>query len=293
MGGAAGFEGGLEMLEYGEGRTVTLVVPAKNEALNIASVLSRVPDVVDEVVLVDAHSTDQTVEIARRIRPDVVVVYDDVPGKGAALRAGFRRATCDYVVIIDADGSMDPQEIIRYVSLLASGFELVKGSRFMSGGGSTDITLIRKLGNRGFVILSNLMFNQRFTDLCYGYLAFDRVRLLAVELESTGFEIEAEIIAKSAMNGLRITEVPTFETPRLNGVSNLHAVRDGLRILRTLLRERRNGRRVLEMKPPDLATAIVIDLCDADNPRVTQQRSGDHQFNAWQDETDAVESEAG
>ena len=265
---------GWGMLASGKGQTVTLVIPAKNEAKNIATVLSRVPDVVDEVVLVDAHSIDDTVALARRTRPDIVIVYDDEPGKGAALRTGFRIATCDYVVIIDADGSMDPQEVIRYVTLLASGYELVKGSRFMSGGCSTDITLIRTLGNRGLVILANLMFKQRFTDLCYGYLAFDRLRMQELGLDSTGFEIEAEIVAKSAMNGLQITEVPTFETPRLNGVSNLHALRDGARILRTLLRERRSGPQVPTLEPPKLTVATFINLRDADSPQVTTAPAG-------------------
>jgi glycosyltransferase involved in cell wall biosynthesis len=256
------------MLVHGKDQTITLVIPAKNEAMNIATVLARVPDIVDEVVLVDANSTDETVALARSLRPDIVVVYDDEPGKGAALRAGFRAATCDYVVIIDADGSMDPQEIVRYVTLLGNGYELVKGSRFMTGGGSTDITLIRTLGNRGFVMLSNLMFRQRFTDLCYGYLAFDRRRMHDLQLDSVGFEIEAEIIAKSAMNGLRITEVPTFETPRLNGVSNLHALRDGIRILRTLFRERKNTPRVPRPAPLTLDIAPVIDLRDGSSIEV-------------------------
>jgi glycosyltransferase involved in cell wall biosynthesis len=256
------------MLAYGEEETVSLVIPAKNEAMNLASVLGRIPDVVDEVVLVDAHSTDGTVELARKLRPDIVVVYDDEPGKGAALRAGFRSATSDYVVIIDADGSMDPREVLRYVALLASGYELVKGSRFMAGGGSTDITFIRTLGNFGFVILCNLMFRQRFTDLCYGYLAFNRRRMEALGLDSVGFEIEAEIIAKSVMNGLRITEVPTYETPRLNGVSNLHAIRDGLRILRKLLKVRRNGRRVPVLAPANEPIAPVVQLNGSDYLRV-------------------------
>lgn len=257
------------MLASGNGQTITLVIPAKNEELNIGAVLSRVPEVVDEVVLVDANSTDDTVALARRLRPDIVVVYDDEPGKGAALRAGFRAATSDYVVIIDADGSMDPQEVGRYVTLLASGYDLVKGSRFMSGGGSTDITLLRSLGNRALVVLTNLMFRQRFTDLCYGYLAFDRVRMQQLGLNSSGFEIEAEIITKSAMNGLRITEVASFETPRLSGSSNLHALRDGVRILRTLFRERRNGPRIPVPAPQMANVTTFINLRDEANPQVS------------------------
>jgi len=256
---------------------VTLVVPAKNEVKNIGTVLSRVPDEVDEVILVDAHSADGTVELARQLRPDVVVVYDDEPGKGAALRAGFRQASGDYVAIIDADGSMDPQELTRYFTHLSTGYELVKGSRFMTGGLSTDITFIRRFGNRVLTVLSNVMFRQKFTDLCYGYLAFDRVRMQELGLESTGFEIEAEIVAKAAMNGLHITEVPTYETPRLHGDSNLHAIRDGLRILRTLLQERARGRRVRTPEPTPIAVADYVDVHDPDNVMVTTSPNGARQ----------------
>ncbi|NND02053.1 MAG: glycosyltransferase family 2 protein [Acidimicrobiia bacterium] len=237
--------------------SVCLVIPAKNEARNIHSVLARVPDFIQELILVDGHSDDGTVDIAVSIRPDIKVVTDDRPGKGSALRVGFNEAESDFVVIIDADGSMDPQEVIRYVGHMASGYELVKGSRFMVGAGSSDITVIRHLGNKALVTLTNLLFKQRFTDLCYGYLAFDRRRFAELGLRSTGFEIEAEIVTKAAMNGLRITEVPTFESPRLHGVSNLNAIRDGFRILFTILRERGSGRRV---RPPRQPAEYVVDL---------------------------------
>src|SRR6266446_10936580 len=103
---------------------LSVVVPAKNEARNIGWGLERIPASVDEVVLVDGRSTDRTVEVARAIRPDIVVVRDDEPGKGAALRAGFEAATGDFVVMLDADGSMNPGEIEGFVGLLESGHDL-------------------------------------------------------------------------------------------------------------------------------------------------------------------------
>ncbi len=126
---------------------VSVVIPAKNEARNIGWVLERIPIWVDEVVLVDGRSTDRTIEVARALRPDIVVVADDEPGKGAALRAGFAAATGDFVVMLDADGSMDPGEIENFVALLATGHDLVKGSRFAPGGGTADISLLRSAGN--------------------------------------------------------------------------------------------------------------------------------------------------
>jgi glycosyltransferase involved in cell wall biosynthesis len=240
--------------------SVSVVIPAKNEAANIAWVLKRIPPTVDEIVLVDGHSVDDTVEVARRQRPDIVVVQEERRGKGAALQAGFAAATGDIVVMLDADGSMHPAEISRYVALLSSGFDFVKGSRFMAGGGSTDITTLRRLGNRGLLALTNLIYGTRFTDLCYGYCAFRRAALGSLQLSASGFEIETQLIVHATMAGLRISEVPSVESPRRFGQSNLRTFRDGRRVLWTLLRERSAFRR--SSSRPD-----VIDLTDHTSAR--------------------------
>jgi glycosyltransferase involved in cell wall biosynthesis len=218
--------------------TVSVVVPAINEQRNIGWVLGRMPPGVDEVILVDGYSKDRTIEIARTVRPDIVVVRQNAYGKGEALRAGFRAAAGDIIVMMDADGSMDPTEIHRFVTPLTNGYDFVKGSRFLTGGGSTDITPVRRLGNQALVRMTNALFLIRFTDLCYGYCSFRRECLPALAPTALGFDIETELILHAVKAKLRIAEVPSTELPRRSGVSNLHAVRDGQRVLRTLVRER-------------------------------------------------------
>lgn len=215
---------------------ITVLIPAKNEAGNIAWVLRRMPPSVDEVILVDGSSTDRTVEIARLVRPDIVVVNEPARGKGAAMRAGFAMARGTYVVVMDGDGSMDPADVDAYVAALEDGADLVKGSRYMHGGGSTDLTVVRSFGNRMLLVFSNLIYRQRFTELCYGYFALRTSRIPELGLEATGFEIETEIVCRSVRRRLAIREIPSQEAARISGASNLHAVRDGLRILRTMLR---------------------------------------------------------
>jgi glycosyltransferase involved in cell wall biosynthesis len=217
---------------------ISVVIPAKNEARNIGWVLERIPSWVDEVVLVDGRSHDGTVEVSRALRPDIVVVRDDEPGKGAALRAGFAAATGHYVVMIDADGSMDPGEIERFVGLLDSGHDLVKGSRFAQGGGTADMSILRSAGNRALLALSNILFGVAQTDLCYGYAAFRRDRILDLELDAVGFEIETQLFLRATRHGLAVTECPSFEAPRRFGTSNLNTFRDGWRVLTTILAER-------------------------------------------------------
>jgi glycosyltransferase involved in cell wall biosynthesis len=220
---------------------VSVVIPARNEAKNLPWVLPRIPDVVDEIILVDGLSTDQTVEIARMVRSDLAIVHESRPGKGAALRSGFERATGDFIVMLDADGSMDPAEIPAFLELLDQDNDMVKGSRFLPPGGTADMTALRKAGNFGLLTLANVMFGSSYTDLCYGFMAFRRVLLEPMQLDADGFEIEMQLIARATLLGARIVEVPSFESQRRYGSSSLNAYRDGWRVLRTMLRERLRG----------------------------------------------------
>jgi glycosyltransferase involved in cell wall biosynthesis len=222
-------------------RRVSLVVPARNEARNLAVVLDTIPECVDEVILVDGNSTDATIAMALHSRPDVRVVGQDAPGKGSALRAGFLASTGDVIVMMDADGSMSASEIPHYVWYLDNGFDFVKGSRFASGGGSTDITRLRRLGNRGLLAVVNALYGAQLTDLCYGFCAFNRYWLDSLDLMATGFEIETEMTIHALRAGLRVAEVPSFELPRRNGRSGLRTFRDGWRVLDTVIRDRRTG----------------------------------------------------
>jgi len=218
--------------------TVTVVIPTLNEEKNLPHVLERLPDVVDEVVIVDGRSTDNTVEVAKTLMPDCVIVMEQRPGKGIALRSGFAAATGDIIVMLDADGSTDPREIPSFVGTLIAGADFVKGSRFMQGGGTDDMEAHRKAGNWVLTTLVNVGFGGRYSDLCYGYNAFWRDTLPAMGLDCDGFEIETLMGIRALRAGLEVGEVPSYECPRIHGVSNLLAIRDGFRILRTILIER-------------------------------------------------------
>lgn len=221
--------------------TISLVIPVINEAANIAWVLDQIPPCVDEIILVDGKSTDATLVTARSCRPDVRIVTQQGVGKGDALRAGFLTASGDVIVMIDADGSMSPTEIPHLLYFLSNGYDFVKGSRFMGGGSSLDITRLRRLGNRGLLLLTNMLYGTHLTDLCYGFCAFHRRYLSFLNLTTPGFEIETQMTICAVQAGLRIAEVPSLEMPRRSGRSNLRPFRDGTRVLRTVLREHQTG----------------------------------------------------
>ncbi len=241
---------------------VSVVIPTLNEALNLPHVLAELPSCVHEVVIVDGLSTDGTPEVAARIRPDAKIVFQSKRGKGDALQCGFEAATGDILVMMDADGSADPQEIPAFIEALLHGADFAKGSRFRPGGGSSDITRLRMAGNRILSGTVNLLFRTRYSDLCYGYNAFWRHCLPAMSVDCAGFEVETLINIRIARAGLTIAEVPSFERDRMYGQSNLRTFRDGGRVLRTILRERarwtphrREGDSAL-----DLLSASVVEV---------------------------------
>ena len=217
---------------------VTVVIPTFNEAGNLSYVLSRIPPLVGEIIIVDGHSTDDTVALARKLCPRAKLIYQEEKGKGDALRTGFKDSTGDIIVTIDADGSMDPEEIHRFIKPLTDGCDFVKGSRFLPGGGTTDAPMHRIIGNWGLAKLTNLLYGSRYTDVTYGYNALSKRCLEMIELRSAGFSAETEMSIKVKKARLRITEVPSYESPRLSGEAKLHSIRDGWRILRTIVGER-------------------------------------------------------
>jgi len=216
---------------------VSVVIPARNEARNLPFVLARLPTDLFEVILVDGHSDDNTVGVARTCRPDIRVVHQGGIGKGNALACGFAAARGDVIVTLDADGSAMPEEIPRFVEPLRQGADFAKGSRFLPGGGSADITALRRGGNFALVCLVNVLFRTRYTDLCYGFNAFWTHCLPKLEMNSDGFEVESLLNIRAARCHLKVAEVPSFEPGRLHGLSNLRAWSDGLRVLRTVLSE--------------------------------------------------------
>jgi glycosyltransferase involved in cell wall biosynthesis len=216
---------------------VSFIVPTLNEAKNLPWLLPRIPNWAHEIIIVDGRSTDDTVAVARRLR-DVKVVMEPRRGKGAALRAGFRAATGDIIVMIDADGSMVPEEAVVFVSALMAGADLVKGSRFLQGAGTDDMSLFRMLGNWGLTQIVRLLYGGVFSDLCYGYMAFWTKHVATLDCDCDGFEIETLINVRALKNHLNIVEVASFEAPRISGESNLRAIPDGWRVLKTILRER-------------------------------------------------------
>jgi Glycosyl transferase family 2 len=229
---------------------VSVVVPAMNEEQNIGHVLKRLPQGLHEVILVDGNSEDNTIEAARQAFPEIRVLVQSGRGKGDAFRTGFAAVTGNLVVMLDADGSADPAEIPSFIEALEAGADFAKGSRYLEGGGSADITFLRKLGNSVLSGTANLLHGTHFTDLCYGYNAFWTRCLPFISLDVPGFEVETLINLRMAGAGMKITEVPSYEEDRISGQSNLRTFRDGFRVLGTIIGEARRRRVIRRGRQP-------------------------------------------
>jgi glycosyltransferase involved in cell wall biosynthesis len=225
------------------GFTVTVVIPTLNEAENLRHVLPRIPNWIDEILIVDGHSTDGTPEVARKLCPKAQIVMQTGKGKGNALRAGFAAATGDIIVMLDADGSTDPGEIPTFIGPLLAGADFVKGSRFLQGGGTADMTPFRKFGNWVLTKAVQLSHGGRYTDLCYGYNAFWARVIPELNLDGDGFEIETIMNVRALKHGMKVAEVPSFEGRRIHGTSHLRTIPDGWRVLKVIGREARQRAR--------------------------------------------------
>lgn len=224
--------------EQGAAR-VSAVIPALNEAANLPHVFARLPlGELFEVIVVDGRSSDDTIAMARALHPRVRIILQRGRGKGDALACGFAAARGEIIVMLDADGSTDPAEIPRYLDCLFEGADFAKGSRFTGSGGSADITPWRRAGNWALNWAVNTLFGTEYTDLCYGYNAFWTEAVRTLNICCDGFEVETLMNVRAAKAGLTVREVPSLEHERIHGTSKLHPIRDGLRILRTVLRER-------------------------------------------------------
>ena len=216
---------------------VSAVIPARNEAGAIATVVKGVRPHVDEVIVVDDGSTDDTATFARDAGARIVTL--DGRGKGYALRSGVGATTADTVVMLDGDGQDDPDDIPALLAGIASGAELVIGSRFAGRPEPGAIAPLDRLGNRMLTGVLNQLYGQRhLTDTQAGFRAVTRTLWDRLELHADGFDIETEVLVRALQASARIVEVPVRRRPRTTGTRVLRRGRDGLAILGCMLRLR-------------------------------------------------------
>ncbi|HEU4759841.1 MAG TPA: glycosyltransferase family 2 protein [Dehalococcoidia bacterium] len=207
--------------------TITALVCALNEEGSLPYVLPRIPGWVDEVLLVDGHSVDATVELARSLCPAIRVLRQSGQGKGDALKCGVAAASGDIVVTLDADGETDPVDLPRFVEPLLAGHDLAKGSR-LSLGRPARMPRYRWLGNKLLALTYNLLFGTHYTDVCSGYSAFWKSSFQRLRLTYDNCEMEQQLLVRARKAGMSIAEVAHGSEGRLSGASKVSGIKQGL-----------------------------------------------------------------
>jgi glycosyltransferase involved in cell wall biosynthesis len=206
---------------------ISVVICTLNEESSLPFVLPKVPEWVDEVLLVDGHSTDGTVQIATKLLPKVRVLYQTGKGKGDALKLGINEANGEIIVTLDADGETPPKEIERFVQPLLDGNDFAKGSRLFRRR-PYKMPRYRWFGNKVLAFTCNILYGTHFSDICCGYNAFWKKGYLKLNLSfgknEVGCSMEQQMIVRAKKAGMKIKEVPINREGRIAGKSVIGSV---------------------------------------------------------------------
>lgn len=202
---------------------ISIIIPAKNEAATIKSIIKDCQKYADELIVIDGHSIDNTCSIAKSLGAKIYL--DHGLGKGEAIRLAITKAKGDIIVFIDADGSHDPRDIPKLIKpIIKDKFDHVTASRSL--GGSDELhgdfhQFIRLIGSEIITLGINYRFNVRLTDSQNGFRAIKTTVARQLNLQENSTTIEQEMIIKTLKKGFRLTEIPSHEYRRQAGQSKV------------------------------------------------------------------------
>lgn len=219
---------------------LSIIIPVYNEELTVGNIIDRVKTVMqqtglkNEIIVVDDCSYDKSLEVAKKHSAKIYTLKQHL-GKGYALRAGFSKAKGDIIVTIDSDGSHRPEELPRVLApILQDKADLVIGSRYLNQK-NVAARKLNALGVKLFNYFIQLLTGVAVTDSQSGYRAMKREVLKNQNLKSGEYEIESEMLVKTAKKNSRITEVPISFEQRTYGRSGVDPIVDGFKILLSII----------------------------------------------------------
>jgi len=227
----------MNIIKMKKKTTITALVFTLNEADNLPYILPDIPDWVDEILLIDGHSTDNTVKIAKELCPRIRIEYQPGKGKGDAMKYGFKEAKGEILVTLDADGATDPKEMERFILPLLEGYDFAKGTR-LKVRSEWRGRWHRYLANKSFVVITNLLYGSNFSDLCAGYNAFWKRSIERLQFSENGYENEPLMYIRAIKAGLKITEVSFRDNGRFFGSTKEDSLRQGWLTIKTIFREK-------------------------------------------------------
>jgi glycosyltransferase involved in cell wall biosynthesis len=221
----------------------TLIILTKNEIVGIKRLYDKLPlNAVDEVIAIDAGSTDGTLDFFKE--KGIRAIVQEKKGRGEAFRIAAKNASGDYIIFFSPDGNEDPDDIEKMIKIAGGGYHIVIGSRFMKGARSDDADKrirYRSFGNWFFTKVVNILWRNDLTDAINGFRLVRKDALSAMNLDAQNFGIEYQMSIRALKLKYRIKEIPTYEGDRISGKSNLRSIDTGLLFIRITLEELLNG----------------------------------------------------
>ena len=210
-------------------KNLTLIIPAKKEADSLPRVLNEIKDFDCKIIVILESSDVETIDAIKNF--NCRLVFQSGKGYGNALTEGMENVTTDYLCIFNADGSFQPKDLIKMLSLCENNLDFVFASRYLGEGGSDDDTFLTTLGNFIFSKIGNIFFSLRLSDILYTFLLGKTKSFKKLGLTSNDFCLCVEMPIKAKRNSMNYVDIPSHERKRIAGHKKVNEFRDGFKIL--------------------------------------------------------------
>ena len=210
-------------------KNLTLVIPAKNEEYSLPKVLKEINNLNCKKYIVLSISDKKTIRSIKNYK--CKIIKQKYNGYGNAIIEGINKVTTDYLCIFNADGSFDPESLKIMLDRASLNKCFIFASRYMSGGGSADDSLLTFIGNKIFTLIGKLFFNLKISDILYTYVMGETVKFKKLKLNKADFRICVEIPIKVKINNLKYQSIGSFERKRIGGIKKVNEFIDGFLIL--------------------------------------------------------------
>ena len=210
-------------------KNLTLIIPAKNESASLPKVLEEIKDYECKVIVILEASDIETIKVIETF--NCKIVYQSDRGYGNALIEGMSNVKTDYLCIFNADGSFNPKYLNEMLNTCRNNLDFVFASRYMSGGGSDDDTLLTTIGNFIFSSIGNIFFSLKLSDILYTFLLGKTESFKKLDLKSKDFCLCVEMPIKAKRNKMNFVDISSYERKRIAGKKKVNEFRDGFKIL--------------------------------------------------------------